>query len=47
MDQNWPGGAPVPNVPVNAAASNTKAVSQSILNLVKNDKLISKVSRTV
>mgnify|MGYP007047366809 FL=1 len=45
--QNWPGGAPVPNVPVNAAASNTKAVSQSILNLVKNDKLISKVSRTV
>ena len=47
MDQNWPGGAPVPNLPVNAAASNTKAVAQSIINLVKNDKLISKVSRTV
>ena len=46
-DQNWPGGAAVPNIPVNAAAANTKAVAQSIINLVKNDKLISKVSRTV
>ena len=46
-DQNWPGGSAVPNIPVNAAAANTKAVTQSIINLVKNDKLISKVSRTV
>ena len=46
-DQNWPGGAAVPNIPVNAAAANTKAIAQSIINLVKNDKLISKVSRTV
>lgn len=46
-DQNWPGGAAVPNIPTNAAAANTKAIAQSILNLVKNDKLISKVSKTV
>jgi hypothetical protein len=46
-DQTWPGGAAVPNIPTNAAASNAKAVTQSIINLVKNDKLISKVSRTV
>ena len=45
--QNWPGGAAVPNIPVNAAAANTKVVAQSIINLVKNDKLISKVSRTI
>ena len=46
-NQNWPGGSPVPNIPTNSAAANTKMVAQSILNLVKNDKLISKVSRTV
>ena len=46
-DQTWPGGAAVPNIPTNAAAANAKAVTQSIINLVKNDKLISKVSRTV
>ena len=45
--QNWPGGNPVPNVPVNAASANTKAVVQSIMSLVKMKKLRSKVSKTV
>ena len=45
--QNWPGGAPVPNVPVITVAINTAITAQKILDNMKGDnKLLSKVAKT-
>lgn len=45
--QNWPGGSPVPNIPVATVAINTSITAQKILDNMKGDnKLLSKVAKT-